>query len=222
MTQIPPTLKPQNLPSMSDLLDTMKKEIMQSINCVKVGTIQSFNAATQEAIVQIVWQQVTSTKPDGTQTLAQFPLLLNVPVQFPSGGGFTLTFPVNSGDECIVLFNDAQIDNWLINGAIVPPSIDRVHDLSDAIAIVGIRNNTRALVALSTTSAQLRSDDGSTFVEVNGAGVKVHSGSVYEWDVQGYGQKITWTGGNNYTIDNYTTGSVITTNTHAISPPGPP
>lgn len=222
MTNITPDIKKPALPSLSDLLDRLKREVLRDINCVKIGTIQSFNAVTQEVEVEIAFTQVTSTSVTGVQTYATYPLLLNVPVLFPCGGGFTLTFPITVGDECVVLFNDRQIDAWLASGAGLPPPTSRAHDLSDGIAIVGVRNLTRSLASVSTNSAQLRSDDGTTFVDVNALGVKVHAGTVYEWDVHGYGQKITWTGGANYTIDNYTVGAVITTNNHSIAPPGPP
>lgn len=62
----------------------------------------------------------------------------------------------------------------------------------------------------------------SRTITVNGGTVKVHGSSIYEWDVQGYGQKITWTGSNNFTIDNYTEGTNVTTNNHNYDPPGPP
>lgn len=222
MTQVPAPIKKPTLPDLTTLLDTLKREIMADMNCAKVGIVQSFDATLQEVEVKIAYTQVTSISTDGVRTLAEYPLLLRVPAQFVGGGGFTLTFPVAAGDECLVVFNDQQIDNWVLNGAGQPPSVDRVHDLSDGMAILGFRSNPRALQDVSTEAAQLRSDDGTTFVEVNAQGVKIHSGTVYEWDVQGYGQKITWTGGANYTIDNYVTGAVVTTNSHPIAPPGPP
>jgi len=49
--------------------------------------------------------------------------------------------------------------------------------------------------------------------------VKIHAGTSYAWDVNGYGQRITWTGGVNYTIDNYMTGAVVTTNNHPLAQP---
>ncbi len=222
MTTIVPTLQTVTPPSLTMLLDAHRRDITKNLNAVKVGVVEFFDAEKQEATIKIAQQQVTSIAPDGTKTLADYPLLLNVPVAFQGGGGFTATFPISAGDECLLLFNDRELDNWLTNGPGLAPTTGRVHDLSDAIAIVGIRSNPRALGSVSTGAAQLRTDDGSTFVEVNPTGIKVHAGTVYEWDVHGYGQKITWTGGSNYTIDNYVTGAVVTTNNHAISPPGPP
>lgn len=166
----PTFLKPMP-PGDQDLLDAVKQEVAKTMNCVKVGIIQSFDAEKQEVTVKIAFQQVTSIQADGTRTLAEYPLLARVPVQFPAGGGFTLTFPVAPGDECIVLFNDRQLDNWLTSGGDLPPSMGRMHDISDGIAIVGLRNNSRALSGVSTDSAQLRSDDGGTVIEMAGGGV---------------------------------------------------
>lgn len=213
-------------PKLTALFEAAQQALSKTLNCARIGVIQAFNAGgagdAATVDVKIAQQQVTSIAPNGVRTLADYPVLLRVPVLFPSGGGVTLTFPIAVGDECLVVFNDRALDDWVLNGPGSPPSSSRLHDLSDGIAIVGLRSNPRALENISTTAAQLRSDDGTTFIEVSGPAVKIHGGTVYEWDCHGYGQKITWTGGVNYTIDNYTTGAVVTTNTHAIQPPGPP
>lgn len=171
MSQIPATPKKPTLPSLTILLDTLKQEIMLQLNCVKTGTIQTFYPEVQEADILINYQQVVSVSPHGVKTFQEFPVLLNVPVAFQGAGGFTMTFPVKKGDECLLLFNDRELDAWLINGTVSPPITDIAHDLRDALAIVGIRNNQRALANFSMTSAQLRSDDGSTYVEVADGGI---------------------------------------------------
>lgn len=216
------TNKSSTAPDLTQVLLALKRQVVKEVNCARVGVIQAWDAASNTVTVLIAQKQVTSTKPDGSTTIADYPTLLHVPVAFQGGGGFTATFPIRPGDECVVVFNDRELDNWQANGPGIVPTSQRIHDLSDGMAFVGIRNSTRALENISTTAAQLRSDDGESFVELNSQGVKVHSASVYEWDVQGYGQKITWTGGSNYVIDNYNIGAVVTTNNHPISPPGPP
>lgn len=209
---------------MAMLLDAVKLEIMKTINCAKVGVIQEFNPDNQTATVQIAFTQVTSISTQNVRTVADYPLLLNVPVQFPAGGGCTLTFPVQPGDECLVVFNDRQIDNWLEAGAGQPPNIGRVHDLSDGLAILGFRSNPRALASFSTTTTQLRTDTGTTFVEIDpdAEAVRLHGGTVYEWDCHGYGEKWTWLGGNHYRHDTYFIGADVTTVAHDFQPPGPP
>ncbi|ALD79411.1 Phage-related protein [Citrobacter portucalensis] len=78
-----------------------------------------------------------------------------------------LTFPVNPGDECLLVFSDRCIDFWWQNGGVQEAVDPRQHDLSDAFAIVGPQSQTRKISGISTTTAQFRSDDGSTYFEIN-------------------------------------------------------
>jgi hypothetical protein len=133
-----------------------------------VGIIESFNADEMTAEVQVAIQgQIQDTEGKWTDTTIK--ILVDCPVQFPSGGGWTLTFPLVKGDECIILFAKNTIDAWWQNGGIQPMGRYRVHDLSDGMVIPGIRSKPRALSNFSTTTTQLRSDDGSVYVELDGS-----------------------------------------------------
>lgn len=192
------------------------------------GIVQDYNSAAQTVSVQPALQMPVR-QPDGTIKMTTLPLLVDVPAQFFRGGGFSVTTPISKGDECLIIFANACIDAWWQQGGIQPPMEARMHDLSDGFAILGYSSQPRVLSNVSTTSMQMRSDDGTVFVDASpdtvtafAPHVKVHAGTSYSWDVNGYGQKITWTGGTNWTIDNYTTGATVTTNNHAISPPEAP
>ncbi len=56
------------------------------------------------------------------------PVLVDVPIVFPSAGGFTLTLPIKTGDEVIVLFASRCIDSWWQSGGIGVPMEQRMHD----------------------------------------------------------------------------------------------
>lgn len=101
---------------------------------------------------------------------AQYPLIIDAPVIFPRGGGCTLTFPIKEGDECLVVFSDRCIDFWWQNGGVQSGSRDRMHDFSDAIVIPGPQSQAKKISNISMSGAQLRTDDGSAFVEVAAAG----------------------------------------------------
>lgn len=103
---------------------------------------------------------------DGTVKDVKLPLLLDVPVMFPNGGGFTLTFPIKPGDEALAIFGSRCIDSWWQSGGIQTQAEVRMHDLSDAFCLVGPRSQPHVIAAISTTAVQLRSDDGSTFMEI--------------------------------------------------------
>lgn len=76
-------------------------------------------------------------------------------------------------------------------------------------------------VILSSTGISMTDLTGNS-VNMTSGGVHVHSPKSYAYDVNGYGQRITSTGSGNITIDNYTTGATVTTNTHPIDPPAIP
>lgn len=130
------------------------------------GIIQSFDAKSMTCTVQpAINGQVRDES--GALTGVELPLLVDCPVQFPAGGGCTLTFPVKAGDECLVVFSSRCIDAWWQSGGVqVQPEL-RMHDLSDGFVLLGFRSQPRVIGSISTTAAQLRTDDGAAFVEVN-------------------------------------------------------
>lgn len=222
MSEINPTLQRSFPPSLLQILEQQKREVMKAINCVRIGVIQSFDASKQTVTVKIAQKQVTSIQPDGTKTLADYPLLLVVPVVFPSGGGFTMTFPIAAGDECVVLFNDRELDNWLLSGAGFAPTTGRIHDLADGIAVVGLHSNPRALAGVSTTAAQIRSTDGQTLVELSPGKIQliadevvIHARNKLCYDAGGTGVVIQPS-----QIDSYEDG--VHVNTHSPTPPAIP
>lgn len=133
------------------------------------GIIQSFSASAVTATVQIAIKGVVHT-PDGKAQFVNMPLLVDVPVHFPRGGGCTLTFPVAKGDECLVVFAARCIDGWYQSGGVQAPMEPRIHDLSDGFAFVGFFSQATKISGISTTTAQLRSNDGSTKVELDPTG----------------------------------------------------
>lgn len=136
------------------------------------GIIQSFVADSSGDIHASVALQfkIPILADDGSVSgYADIPLLPHVPVCFPHGGGVSMTFPLAQDDECWVIFGARQIDGWWQSGAAQPPSDFRSHDLSDAVCLPGPWSKPRGsrVKSVSTATAQFRTDDGQTYVEVN-------------------------------------------------------
>lgn len=129
------------------------------------GIIESFDPVACTCSIQPALKgQVADAL--GNMKSAPLPVLVDVPVIFPRGGGCTITFPVKAGDECLVIFSDRCIDFWWQNGGVQEPVDQRQHDLSDAFAIVGPQSQAQKISSISTTSVQVRTDDGSSFIEL--------------------------------------------------------
>ncbi|HFP9350342.1 Gp138 family membrane-puncturing spike protein [Klebsiella michiganensis] len=155
--------------ALAEVLASERKTLNEQMRVALPGIIQSFDPDAVTAVVQPTIRYIERDN-DGNTSTQDYPLLVDVPVVFPRGGGCTLTFPVKEGDECLVIFADRCIDFWWQSGGIQEPVDGRMHDLSDAFCIVGPQSQAKKISGISTTSAQLRTDDGSAFIEVSAGG----------------------------------------------------
>ena len=146
----------------------LAQAIMSAMRVSMPGIIQSFDP---DAVTAVVQPAIKGAEQDesGVQVSVNLPLLVDVPVVFPRGGGCTLTFPVKEGDECLVIFADRCIDFWWQSGGIQEPVDGRMHDLSDAFCIVGPQSQAKKIGGISTSAVELRSDDGGTKLSLNPA-----------------------------------------------------
>ncbi len=124
-------------PGLTDSMQNLKLDIFRTINCVKIGRIQSFDASHKTASINLLFKRVL---PNGT--LASYPVLVDCPVFTLQGGGAGIQFPIEAGDEAIVLFSDRNLDAWFATGSASAPLNSRSHDLADGIALVGLNSLT--------------------------------------------------------------------------------
>ncbi len=123
----------------ADLIQTLKsnsESTAAKINCMRIGVVQEFYPENLTVQVKIADKKVIGLNPDGSQILKEYPLIY---AKVCYCNPF-LTYPLMQGMECILLFNDREIETWFINGGSNIQAYPRMHDLSDAIAIVGIRS----------------------------------------------------------------------------------
>ncbi len=130
------------------------------------GIIESYDPIANTCTVV---PALKGAKPDeeGNLISETLPLLVDVPVVFPRGGGCSITFPVKAGDECLVVFSDRCIDFWWQSGGVQEPVDPRQHDLSDAFAFVGPMSQPNVISNISSTTLQMRTDDGAAYIELD-------------------------------------------------------
>ena len=120
-------------------LQALKQDILSSLHCALPGTVVSFDAESQTAVVQpAVKHRPVSSRAErsgveGSPSSLFLPLLRDVPVFMP------VSFEINPGDACLVIFADCDIDAWFENGEVEVPASGRMHSLSDGFAFVGFR-----------------------------------------------------------------------------------
>ncbi len=147
--------------------------------------VTAFDPVKQVVTVQIAISELVRKLKGPVWTA--IPPIYNVPIVLPRAGGFCLTLPIAVGDEGLLVFCDQCIDLWWQEGGQQPPPSPpppkpptpliqpnferRRHDLTDCGFIPGMWNQKRVLTNYSTNSMQLRSDDGTAYIEIAAGGV---------------------------------------------------
>ncbi len=142
-------------PSLKLALDLLKTDIFSSFNCHAVGNIESFDVADQTAKISIAYSRSTI---DDVEKLKEYPVLIDCPVIVLTGGKGSLTLPIAKGDQCLVLFNDRDIDSWFAGGATALLNTTRKHSFSDGIALVGLHSLNKSISNYSSDRVELGYD----------------------------------------------------------------
>ena len=121
--------------------ELFRRELLSSLHCALPGIVTAFDPVIQTATVQPAMRSRLS----GSSDTLLLPLIHDVPVFFPGSRHAAMTFPIEPGDECLLIFADSAIDRWFETGEAEAPDSTRHHDLSDAFAFVGFRSRPNAL-----------------------------------------------------------------------------
>ena len=159
------------------------------------GTIleKTFNNFSTDKIHTAVPAQVVSFDADKRTISAQIviktllvdnttidiPVIEDVPVIFPGGGEFELTYEILPDSYVLLIFSQRAIDQWLASGGIVNPLRTRKFAYTDAIAIPGILPipDAESTAPVASSSIQLRSKDGSVAISVKSDSIKLDNSS---------------------------------------------
>ncbi len=148
------------------ILEGHQAGVWTAMPCIVTGVdLTEMTISAQPAI------QGEVTDQTGAVQYVDYPQLIHVPICFPSGGGFLITFPLAVGDEVLVVFASRCIDAWWQSGGTQNIAMEsRMHDLSDGFAIPGPRSIPNVPDAISATKLQIRNDAGTTYVEIDASG----------------------------------------------------
>lgn len=133
------------------------------------GIIQSVDLDAMTCEVQPAIQGSIEDENGRIQSV-DLPLLVDVPIVFPGGGGFRITFPLEADDEVLVVFASRCIDAWWQSGGTQRPVEMRMHDLSDGFAIPGPCSQPEIISGISATDLEIRNNAGTTLLSITSGG----------------------------------------------------
>lgn len=110
-------------------VDAKKKELAIDLKVSKLGVIDSYDETKGTATVEIKTKFNEKTPREYI-----YPKIPDVPVLKTK----YFSHPIKPGDGCLIIFLDTDFTAWLDRGLTLSPVSPRLHNLNDAIAIVGI------------------------------------------------------------------------------------
>lgn len=162
-------------PEPQEVLRAAVEYALGDVHTALPGRIETFDPATQKANVKPLIQRRVATE-EGDELLEELPILPQVPVVFPRTAGAFVTFPVAAGDHVLLVFNERSIDNFISGeGEDTDPDEFRMHDLGDAVALLGFYPDSKALteeeldterLTVGTTAGGMRLHIAADHVEV--------------------------------------------------------
>ena len=148
-----------------DVIKDWIKKGAEDVHVSMIGKVESYDPSTNRASITPVG---SLTAPDWQEI--PYPTIHNVPLQFPCGNGGEsgCTFPIKSGDTCIIIFADHQIENFLSG----EKSDDmRNHSMNDAYAIPTLFSD--AVPTLKSNPDDVCFFNGGSLCVLNGSQFKI-------------------------------------------------
>lgn len=116
--------------------------------------VLEYDAATQTVEVQPQIRRPLPTE-DGAIDFEDLPILPNLPVLFPRGNGYAITWPISPGDFVWIHVCTNATGNWRRTGEVADPGDVRTHSLGSAFAVPGAAPNSATLPQAATVALVL-------------------------------------------------------------------
>jgi hypothetical protein len=133
--------------SLAEVFRASNAALRAGLHTSMPGVIKSYDPETKLAVVQPVLKTpVFDTDTGEAGEAEELPAIPNVPVSFPRGGGWHLSFPLAAGDHVTLVFSEAATGQWRTTGEVSEPADVRRHALGYPTAFLGAHPDADVLV----------------------------------------------------------------------------
>lgn len=142
-------------PTLDEVLQQAIRGALAGVHIGFVARVVSYDSVKQTVNLQPVVRGRRRLETGEVQTY-QLPQLVGVPVEWPQGTGYSLTWPLQAGDEGLVRVMERSHDEWKATGnGDCTPQHARRFDLSDATFYPGAASPASPLPASAYDAAAM-------------------------------------------------------------------
>ncbi len=158
-------------------VENVARSVMEEIHTAIPGKITSFNPGTGQAVVKPCGTFIT-----GAGKRIAYPAVTGVPVIIPQcpSMNIQIAFPINVGDDCLVIISEQELDAWLGGGE---SENNMKFDLTSAVAIPGLSCKSSDALKEACASGSVIVSNESTKLSVLKDGVEIKGNLSVEGDI---------------------------------------
>lgn len=163
--------------SLADLLRQASAAALDGVYTSMPGVVQKYDAAKQTIDVLPAVRRWYVDSETGERVAEDLPVIPTVPVVFPAGGGYALTFPLAAGDPVTLVFSMVSAAEFLETGQITLPLDTRTHCANYPVALPGALPRPAALTDATDTMLHLGYRGADAQIEITHSEVHLGRGA---------------------------------------------
>ncbi len=141
------------------------------------GVIKSYNPLTKTAdVLPVIKTPLYEPETGAEDEAEELPVIPNVPVSFPRGGGWHLSFPLQAGDHVTLVFSESATGQWRESGEVSDPGDVRRHSLGYPTAFLGAHPDADVLTDDTFFAGHLvlgKDGDPTQSIRIGPAGIEI-------------------------------------------------
>lgn len=149
----------------SQMLELIRANNLE-LNTFLPGTIKKYYPETQTADVQPDIMRTLVSPP----SVESRPVIFDVPLIYPRSGNVYIHIPIKEGDKVGLIFSQRSLDEWLETGEETYVRSSRLHDLSDAVGLIGLDISNNSVPLPNSEKLIIGSEDGIWIGKPSGIG----------------------------------------------------
>lgn len=163
----------QKIDNLKDMLTFAMTQFIKGLWLGCPGIIETYNPNTKRAQVRPALRMVMTDNSEN-----QHPIINNVPVMFPSGGGFTFIIPLKKGDPVWLDFSQRGMTEFKLSYEEATPDKTGLFSIKDCVIRAGF--GAGEITPATVNGASLQTEDGANNIYVEDGKINIEtSGTVH-------------------------------------------
>ena len=166
---------PEHIPSD---VETLRRVIEARVTEIQVGvpsSVVSYDPSTGTCSAQPLVRR--PLQDIDRVVFENLPILEDIPIVWPQGGGYAITFPIKKGDLVILVATTWNAHNAMNSGEISDPNELKFQSVSSVFAHPGWRCDADPLVSATSDEMRLGRDGEDQAIEISDTEIRIGTGA---------------------------------------------